>query len=211
MDVWFDLSLATLPWHEEVPGDVNCISSPLEMRNRFQINPSGQHCFYGEMGLLLPHQIFGTHSQSALGQQVNILTCCRDLLYCIFTFIFLTFNTISNDAYMYIRRCPLRKTIFEGIVAGNEAEASHDKDGRRISHMGSSSLFHAVHGSGQVKYCRATLSVLSFHSFLSAAPLSIFHPPPIFPSPLFTQSYHLSCGLPLFLRPLCFFHLCSLC
>ena len=35
-------------------------------------------------------------------------------------------------------------------------------------------------GEGQVKYCRATLS---FHSFLLALPLSIFHPPPIFSCP----------------------------
>ena len=61
-------------------------------------------------------------------------------------------------------------------------------------------------GEGQVKYCRATLSVLSFHSFLSAAPSLHLSSSP----DLLTQSSHLSCGLPLFLRPGCFPPLLSL-
>ena len=59
-------------------------------------------------------------------------------------------------------------------------------------------------GEGRVKYCRATLSVLSFHSFLSAAPLSIFYPPPIFscPSsrspPISAVVFSFSCVLDIF-------------
>ena len=56
-------------------------------------------------------------------------------------------------------------------------------------------------GEGQVKYCRATLSVLSFHSFLSAAPSLHLSSSPDLLMSLLTQSSHLSCGLPLFLRP----------
>ena len=59
-------------------------------------------------------------------------------------------------------------------------------------------------GESQVKYCRATLSALYFHSFLSAAPSLHFSPSPDLLMSLLTQSSHLSCGLPLFLRPLCF-------
>ena len=54
-------------------------------------------------------------------------------------------------------------------------------------------------GEGQVKYCRATLSVLSFYSFLSATPsLHLSSSPDL---SLLMQSSHLTCGLPLFLRP----------
>ena len=60
-------------------------------------------------------------------------------------------------------------------------------------------------GEGQVKYCRATLSVLSFHSFLSAAPSLHLSTAPDLLISLLTQSSRLSCGLPRFLRPLCFF------
>ena len=56
-------------------------------------------------------------------------------------------------------------------------------------------------GEGQVKYYRATLSVLSFHSFLSAAPSLHLSSSPDLLMSLLTQSSHLSCGLPLFLRP----------
>ena len=69
-------------------------------------------------------------------------------------------------------------------------------------------LFSALHlcsllyrGESQVKYCRATLSVLSFHSFLSAAPSLHLSSSPDLLMSLLTQSSHLNCGLPLFLRP----------
>ena len=59
-------------------------------------------------------------------------------------------------------------------------------------------------GEGQVKYCWASLPVLSFHSFLKAAPsLHLLSSPDLLMS-LLMQSSHLSCGLPLFLRPWCF-------
>ena len=59
-------------------------------------------------------------------------------------------------------------------------------------------------GEGQVKYCRAILSLLSFHCFLSAAPsLRLLSSPNLLMS-LLTQSSHLSCGLRLLLHPWCF-------
>ena len=74
-----------------------------------------------------------------------------------------------------------------------------------------SSFFTYVHGLGSgKKYCRVTLSVLSFHIFLSAAPspsfilpLSIFHLAPLHHSSSpdllishLTQSIDLSCSFP---------------
>ena len=59
-------------------------------------------------------------------------------------------------------------------------------------------------GEGQVKYCRATLSVLSFHSFLSAAPSLYLSSSPIFsyPSsrtpPISPVAFPFSCVLDLF-------------
>ena len=58
-------------------------------------------------------------------------------------------------------------------------------------------------GEGQVKYCRAILSVLSFHCFLSAAPSLRLSSSSNLLMSLLTQSSHLSCGL--FLRPWYFF------
>ena len=59
-------------------------------------------------------------------------------------------------------------------------------------------------GDGQVKYCRATLSVLSFRSFLSAASSLHLSSSPDLLIYLLTQSSYLRCGLPLSLRPRCF-------
>ena len=53
-------------------------------------------------------------------------------------------------------------------------------------------------GEGQVKHCRTTLSVLSFHSFLSAAPSLYLSPSPDLLMSLLMQSSHLSCGLDVF-------------
>ena len=56
-------------------------------------------------------------------------------------------------------------------------------------------------GKGQVKHCRATLSVVSFHSFLSAVPSLHHSSSPDLLISLLMQSSHLSYGLPLFLSP----------
>ena len=63
------------------------------------------------------------------------------------------------------------------------------------------SLLYMTVGQVELQYCWTTVSVLSFHSVLSAAPSLHLSCSPYLLTSLLAQYSHLSCGLPLFLLP----------